>query len=119
MRDDDTPGVLVLQVQPGTSTEDNRTVVIEGNATTGAHRRAARPARREAGVRATVVVHLKLDEDSEERISISRGDALDTRYDPAARTITFTSARAATGTARSGSASRRATTTGARIRGRP
>ena len=34
MRDNDTPGVFVTQVQPGTSTEDGRTVVIEGDATT-------------------------------------------------------------------------------------
>ena len=43
-------------------------------------------------VSGTVVVHLKLDEDSEEWISIARGDALDTRFDAATRTITFTSA---------------------------
>ena len=34
VRDDDTPGVFVLQVEPGTTTEDGRTVVIEGDATT-------------------------------------------------------------------------------------
>ena len=35
VRDNDTPGVFVLQVEPGTTTEDSRTVVIEGDATTG------------------------------------------------------------------------------------
>ncbi|HET9217470.1 MAG TPA: Calx-beta domain-containing protein, partial [Terriglobia bacterium] len=34
VRDNDTPGVYVTEVQPGTSMEDGRTVVIEGDSTT-------------------------------------------------------------------------------------
>jgi hypothetical protein len=90
VRDDDTPGVFVLEVQPGTTTGDNRTVVIEGDATTRLVdellvQLAAAPA-----LNTIVVVHLVLDAASEAAISISRGDASDTRYDPVARTITFT-----------------------------
>ncbi|HEX4998781.1 MAG TPA: Calx-beta domain-containing protein [Terriglobia bacterium] len=34
VRDNDTPGVYVLEVEPGTTIEDGRTLVIEGNSTT-------------------------------------------------------------------------------------
>ena len=91
VRDDDTPGVFVLEVQPGTSIEDNRTVVIEGTATTGLTdellvQLSAKP------VSGTVVVHLKLDEDSEEWITVTAVSDPLNRWNQAARTITFTSA---------------------------
>src|SRR5262249_28249910 len=92
VRDDDTPGVFVLQVQPGTSTEDNRTVVIEGDATTALTdellvQLAARPA---DGT--VVVVHLKLDADSEEWATVDAVSDPLARWDQATRTITFSSA---------------------------
>src|SRR6476661_5550683 len=34
VRDNDTPGVVLTQVQPGTTVEDRRTVVIEGSVDT-------------------------------------------------------------------------------------
>ena len=87
VHDNDTPGVFVVPVRPGTTTEDGRTVVIEGTSTTGLTddllvRLTAKPT-------ATIVVHLNLDADSEQWITVSSSDA---RYNAATRTITFTSA---------------------------
>ena len=88
VRDNDTPGVEVEQVQPGTSTVDDRTVVIEGNTTTALRdellvRLAAAPAG------GTVTLHLVLDAASDQAISISSADA---RYDATTRTLKFTAA---------------------------
>ena len=88
VRDDDTPGVTVQPVQPGTSIEDDRTVVIEGNSTTALLdellvRLAAAPAF------GTVNVRLSLDAESDQAISIS---STDNRYDAATRTLRFTAA---------------------------
>ena len=88
VRDDDTPGVLVQEVQPGTTVEDDRTVVIEGNSTTALLdellvRLAAAPAL------GTVSVRVVLDAVGEEAFTISSADA---RYDAATRTLKFTTA---------------------------
>jgi len=88
VRDDDTPGVFVLEVEPTTTTEDGRSIVIEGDATTALTdellvQLAAAPA-----LGTIVVVHLLLDAESDAAISISSSDT--TRFDQAARTIKFT-----------------------------
>jgi hypothetical protein len=68
VRDNDTPGVYVTEVEPGTSTEDMRTLVIEGDSTTQLTdeilvQLAKEPAN-------DVVVRLFLDEDSNEDIAL-------------------------------------------------
>ena len=113
VRDDDTPGVTVQPVQPGTSVEDDRTVVIEGNATTALLdellvRLAAAPAF------GTVSVRLMLDAESDQAISISSADTPLRRRRPAR-----SSSPPPTGTTRCGWSSRRATTRCARTRARP
>ena len=90
IRDDDQPGIIVTEVEPGTSDEDRRNVVIEGNATTGLTDEllvelAVAPA---AGT--TVTVRLVLDDDEPDdgfdEIEITSADD---RYDASTRTITF------------------------------
>ena len=92
LRDNDTPGVYVTQVTPGTDDEDQRTLVIEGGASTRrrhvAHddvairlrltrtstpavdRRAARPAAEGPGRRRTIRVKLVLDAASQQAIQL-------------------------------------------------
>ena len=113
VRDNDTPGVLVQEIQPGTTIEDGRTVVIEGNATTALTdellvRLTAAPAF------GTVTVRLVLDADGDEALSISSADAPLRRRDPHAA-----GSPRPTGTPRCGWSSRRATTRCARTRARP
>ena len=87
--DNDTPGVRITEVEPGTSVADGRSVVLEGDAVTRLADEilvelAAPPA---SGV---VVVKLVLDEDSDRQITFTNPTS-DSRFDPVARTITFTS----------------------------
>ena len=114
VRDNDTPGVEVEQVQPGTSIDDDRTVVIEGNTTTGAARRAARPAGRGARRRHRDAVHLVLDAAQRPGdLDLLRGRPL--RRDHAHDEVH----RRRLGRSRSGWSSRRATTPCARTRAPP
>ena len=82
VRDNDTPGVYVLQVQPGTSIEDKRTRRDRGwtrppDSPTSCWCSSLRA----PAMDTIVVVHLLLDADSDAAISISAADPLDTRYD--------------------------------------
>jgi len=93
VRDNDTPGVYVLQVEPGTSVEDGRTLVIEGTPTTRLVDELLVQLAKQPDLADQIVVQLDLDryEGTEEQIRLI--DVLsDPRFDPIARTITFTSA---------------------------
>jgi hypothetical protein len=93
VRDNDTPGIFVTQVEAGTDIEDGRTLVIEGTSVTELTdevlvRLAKAP---DAAVGAdsadVIVVNLNLDEESDEAIRLI--DVLsDPRFDASARTIT-------------------------------
>ena len=86
VRDNDAPGVVVVQVAPGTSTEDVRSVVLEGDgaAALSDELLISLPKAPLAGMQ--VVVRLDL---SNAQISLSSSDS---RWNGALRTITFTSA---------------------------
>ncbi len=88
LRDNDTPGLYVIEVEPGTSDEDQRTVVVEGDTTTQLLDQllvqlAVAPT---TGI---VVVKVELDAESDEAISVTSTDG---RWVQATRTITFTAA---------------------------
>jgi len=68
LRDNDTPGVYVTQVTPGTTTEDGRTLVIEGDATTGLSDEVL--VRLAKAPTAEVVVKLVLDAASDQQIAL-------------------------------------------------
>ena len=93
LRDNDTPGVYVTEVDKGTSTEDRRTVVVEGTVVTGLTddllvQLAMEP------TSGSVVVKLALDADSDAAIfvDVPSCPALNPNcWDPVARTITFSS----------------------------
>ena len=88
VRDNDTPGVYVTQVAAGTSVEDARTLVIEGDTVTRLNDETLVQLAKEPAPGQTVVVKLSLD-------ALSRPDILllnlanDLRFDTANRTITF------------------------------
>ncbi len=85
IRDNDTPGLVITQVQPGTSIEDRRTVVLEGDTITGLADEylveLAKPP-----LVGTVTIRLTLSDAEVELAS------LDSRFDSVAKTITFTAA---------------------------
>ena len=73
VRDDDTPGVFVPQVTAGHVDRGRPHGRDRGRRHDRADRRAARPARgADPGAGVTIVVHLLLDADSEEAVSISK-----------------------------------------------
>jgi hypothetical protein len=91
VRDNDTPGIYVTQVEPGTSTEDGRTLVIEGGdswATTPDS--TTRSWCSSPGARCWRFHRGQDGSGRRGRRQIKLIDVLsDTRYDEAARTITF------------------------------
>ncbi|MFZ1411071.1 MAG: hypothetical protein WAS07_06420, partial [Micropruina sp.] len=94
LRDNDTPGVYVTEVEPGTSVEDGRTLVIEGKndpavggAYTGLNDEVLVQLAMDPGAGVTIVVKLNLDLDSAAAISLYSADP---RWDAVAQTITFT-----------------------------
>ncbi len=96
VRDNDTPGVYVIPVTPttGSTTEDGRTLVIEGKndpsvggVYTGQNDQVLVQLAMDPGAGVTIKVALTLDADSAEAISLSSADS---RWDVATATITFT-----------------------------
>ena len=90
VRDNDTPGVYVTEVAPGTTTEDRRTLVIEGDSTTQLTDEVLVQLAKAPEVGDAIVVKLNLDADSDQQISLLNPTG-DTRFDLDARTITFDS----------------------------
>ena len=130
VRDNDTPGVYVTEVEPGTNVEDGRTLVIEGadiaqnliadsadpNDYTGLRDEILVQLAKAPEVGDVIVVKLVLD--AEDDAAIKLLDVLaDPRFDEAARHDHLQPL--ATGTIRSASASRRGMTTCGKIRPRP
>ena len=78
LRDNDTPGVYVTQVKPGTSDEDGRTLVIEGSQFgvdyTGLEDELLVALQKDPGA-LTITVKLVLDAESQQAISLSSSDA--------------------------------------------
>jgi hypothetical protein len=100
VRDNDTPGVRVTQIQPGSYNsgtgqfiEDDRTLVIEGDTITGLRDEllVQLATGKGIGVGEQVVVKLNMDADSDQRIELFN-PLNDLRFDHIARTITFTAA---------------------------
>jgi hypothetical protein len=92
VRDNDTPGVYVLEVEPGTSIEDGRTLVIEGgdfiSNPTGLTDEVLVQLAKAPEVGDIIVVKMNLDAEDDAQIKLI--DVLsDARYDEAAGTITF------------------------------
>lgn len=91
VRDNDTPGVSVTPVKPGTSTADGRTLVVEGSGAglgyTGLDDEVLVQLTTDPGAGVTIVVQLVLDESSAAAVILSSAD---TRWNAVARTITFT-----------------------------
>ena len=94
VRDNDTPGLRVTEVIPGTAVEDARSVVVEGSndplaggAYTGQDDEILVQLASDPGAGVTVVVQLPLDAASVQAITLSSAD---TRWDATARTLTFT-----------------------------
>ncbi len=87
VRDNDTPGVNITEVEPGTSTQDDRTITIEGSSVTEyideVHITLEKPP-----LIGSVVIQLSLDDESDAQISLLNL-AGDSRFDLAAKTITF------------------------------
>jgi hypothetical protein len=76
VRDNDTPGVIITQVGPGSSTvEDGRTVVVEGTATTRLTDEILVELAKEIAVGKVVVVKLAMDADSAQALQLSSLDA--------------------------------------------
>ena len=102
VRDNDTPGVYVTEVEPGTSVEDGRTLVIEGADIAQNLIADSADPNDYTGLRDEILVQLakapeagdvivvKLVLDAEDDAAIKLLDVLaDPRFDEAARTITF------------------------------
>jgi len=92
VRDNDTPGVYVTPVTPGTAMDDGRTVVVEGAADmtlgyTGLDDEVLVQLAKDPGAGVTIVVQLVMDEASAQAVMLS---STDTRWNATARTITFT-----------------------------
>ncbi len=94
VRDNDTPGLRVTEVVPGTSGEDVRTVVVEGSndpvaggAYTGVDDEILLELATDPGDGVTVVVSLTLDAASSQAIILSSADA---RWNATTLTLTFT-----------------------------
>lgn len=85
LRDNDTPGVYVTEIDPATGNEDRRTVVVEGTATTGLtdQLRVQLAAAPTAG---SVIVKLVLDADADQAFRVTSADA---RWNATTRTLTF------------------------------
>ena len=88
VRDNDTPGVLVTQVQPGTNVEDGRTVVIEGNSVTELRDELLVQLSNAPAPASVVAIKLALDAASDAQIQLLSADS---RFDAASRTLTFDS----------------------------
>jgi hypothetical protein len=97
VRDNDTPGVRVTQIQPGSFDpgtgefiEDDRTLVIEGDALTDLRDELLVQLSTGQGIGAgqQVVVKLNMELESDQRIELFN-PLNDPRFDVAARTITF------------------------------
>ncbi|MFZ0529764.1 MAG: hypothetical protein WAL91_04410, partial [Propionicimonas sp.] len=94
VRDNDTPGICVTPVTPGTSTEDGRTLVIEGSndpavggAYTGQDDEVLVQLAMDPGAGVTIVISLTLDAGSAQALTLA---STDPRWNLAAQTITFT-----------------------------
>ncbi|WP_164773391.1 LEPR-XLL domain-containing protein, partial [Mesorhizobium sp. M7A.F.Ca.CA.004.01.1.1] len=70
LRDNDTPGIYVTEVTPGTNTEDGRSLVIEGNATTKLNDELLVQLAKAPDAGDTIVVKLYVNEFSDENIMI-------------------------------------------------
>ncbi|TIW58840.1 MAG: hypothetical protein E5V60_27455, partial [Mesorhizobium sp.] len=70
LRDNDTPGIYVTEVAPGTNTEDRRSLVIEGNATTKLNDELLVQLATAPEATDTIVVKLFVNEFSDENIMI-------------------------------------------------
>ena len=70
LRDNDTPGIYVTEVAPGTDTEDGRSLVIEGNATTKLNDELLVQLAKAPEAGDTIVVKLFVNEFSDENIMI-------------------------------------------------
>ncbi|OWK21142.1 hypothetical protein AJ88_20800 [Mesorhizobium amorphae CCBAU 01583] len=70
LRDNDTPGIYVTEVAPGTNTEDRRSLVIEGNATTKLNDELLVQLAKAPEAGDTIVVKLFVNEFSDENIMI-------------------------------------------------
>jgi hypothetical protein len=93
VRDNDTPGVSVTEVEPGTSIEDGRTLVIEGDNTTELTDEILVQLAKAPEGGDLIVVRLDLDRQPGTDQQIKLIDVLDdARFDPIAGTIVFTAA---------------------------
>ncbi|MEQ1827017.1 MAG: hypothetical protein ABL921_13765 [Pirellula sp.] len=77
VRDNDTPGVYVTEVEPGTTVEDRRTLVIEGTAITELRDEFLVELAREPQGVDTITLRLVLDADSQQAMDLS---SLDGRF---------------------------------------
>ncbi|MGB4272143.1 MAG: hypothetical protein WBJ44_07080, partial [Propionicimonas sp.] len=94
IRDNDTPGLLITEVTPGTSTQDDASLVIEGKndpaaggAYTGRNDEILVHLATDPGAGVTVVVGLILDAASAQAVIVSSADP---RWNAADLTLTFT-----------------------------
>ena len=74
VRDNDTPGVYVTQVQPGTTLEDRRTLVIEGTSITQLQDEFLVELARKPLAGDTIVLKLAMDADSAKMVTLSSAD---------------------------------------------
>ncbi|MBC7133329.1 MAG: hypothetical protein H5U16_09525 [Roseovarius sp.] len=95
LRDNDTPGVLVRELDPLTGEEDGRTLVVEGDATTGLSDQISVQLSREVEVGDTIVVKLNLGGLTGDPTLTDRTDkainilSSDGRFDATNLTLTF------------------------------
>ena len=83
VRDNDVPGVTIIQVTPGTDAEDRTTLVLEDDAAGIADEILVSLSSPASGV-----VQIRLDL-PDGQLRLVRGDALDSRFNEATRVITF------------------------------